>query len=479
MKIQKILSIFDNCIKKVIKNNKNIVSTGKKDILKSPVTYFTGLDKSYSNFPKDDIYRKTIMQSFGLPPLQHYRISSIVGSNELKSFMKKNSLTEAPFVPSIENIKNKSFASNLHMHTNASDGYLTIESLLNQATGYANGRFKKTGKPFLIAITDHDRVDSAQKAVQIIYNNPEKYKHLKVVLGCEVTSIANKIPKPKMVHTLVYCINPKNTMFKNFLDTKNKLKINLVSKMIDSANENYGKIFSLDEAKDFYNPINKGFTGVYNYVKSYTKTKVILNDIVMKNPEIRNLVKKNNPKFSASEELKNIKSFYSKINGNNKADKPEIILPLYFNKAYGIEENKMSEIINSDKKVLEKYSSLDFSPFKIYNFKQYNYCATFDEINSALKTSKESITGIAHPLDYIKNDSDIKQKIHLKNIYKTFKESLGDKFVFSERYYQSYSKTMDSVKLGNNATLDTLSNDYNIYNTGSLDTHGNCIFRRY
>lgn len=81
------------------------------------------------------------------------------------------------------------FRVSLHTHSNFSDGKATVEEFLECARKYADkvAAMKKNDNlpPFTIALTDHDNINGCAEIIKIIVQNPEKYKNLKFVSGCE------------------------------------------------------------------------------------------------------------------------------------------------------------------------------------------------------------------------------------------------------------------------------------------------------
>lgn len=135
--------------------------------------------------PKDVAYKKLLQQ--GLKDTFEINckiedLAPIAGPVELKRII--NNLK--PFQYEV----GENFRANFHLHTNASDGNLTPQEFLEQCFSWANEIFK-SGKTkdklpaFSAAITDHDNIQGAQKAIALISQEPDKYKNFKFVAGCE------------------------------------------------------------------------------------------------------------------------------------------------------------------------------------------------------------------------------------------------------------------------------------------------------
>ena len=189
----------------------------------------------------DADYKKTLANEIKIENLS--LLDSVAGENELKFLLSK--LDEQSFSPGnrtdknkidtfdLSNIKKHKFCANLHVHTNASDGTAPVEELLEAALKIANDNAAFDGSGFLLSVTDHDTVENAQKALQIVVSDKEKYKNLKLVLGVEISTTATEFlnqQKTLDIHTLLYCINPFEKRLTDFLQKKMKLKYELALK---------------------------------------------------------------------------------------------------------------------------------------------------------------------------------------------------------------------------------------------------------
>lgn len=145
-----------------------------------------------TRFPGDVAYKELLRQglkdSFGIS-CEVKDLESVAGPEELR------------FI--IGNLKPKhyrigeNFRANFHMHTNASDGKMTLGDYLEQCVDWANHIFRNPEHkdelpPFSAAITDHDCVSNAKKAIAEISQAPEKYRNFKFVSGCEFLFDARK-----------------------------------------------------------------------------------------------------------------------------------------------------------------------------------------------------------------------------------------------------------------------------------------------
>lgn len=122
---------------------------------------------------------------------------SVVAPNELKQLLKRF-LAEHfqtgsfPFNnPNkrevFTNVLEGKYRINLHSHSRKSDGIMTPSEFLKMAAKYADKakRLHPDLPPFTIALTDHNNIEGAKEILSLIAKNPDKYKNLKFVVGCE------------------------------------------------------------------------------------------------------------------------------------------------------------------------------------------------------------------------------------------------------------------------------------------------------
>lgn len=177
--------------------------------------------------PSDYAYKKLIQEglkdSFDLN-CKIEDLASIATPNEIKSLIKN--LKPQHYTPG------ENFRANFHMHTNASDGAMSLNNYLEQCVDWANYIFKKgfpkdNLPPFSAAITDHDTVLNSKKAIAAISQEPDKYKNLKFLSGCEFLFRDNVENPNKYFEAIGLGFNPfdKNLaeLFKNFR-SKNTIK---------------------------------------------------------------------------------------------------------------------------------------------------------------------------------------------------------------------------------------------------------------
>lgn len=446
------------------------------------------LKNETKEFPEDVQYRQNLLKNAGMNPAEYYKIRSIIGPQEIQSIMKNydNDANLYSVGQNDENIKSGLLRANLHIHTQASDGRLTVEELLDKAADYANKakglqpEYKK--EPFTIAITDHDTTDSVQKAIKIIAENPFKYRNLRVILGTEFTTYNAIAPKvvdtPTNTHVLAYGIDPNEKIFKNFVDGTKEKKLQLEKYMLKDANALGKNIFDLKESKEFSNFIDKNLLGICNHMESYLKTKYVLSEIVCKNNEIKKLLKEKNLSTNPQQLIKELDVYLEEKYNRNKPIKPIQELPKFVN------DDRFTALLAKDynkpehQKYLNDLSKINNDYYvKMDNTSKFNAMPRFEDLYNGLKGQKKAIIGLAHPLKPTWDLKTPNEKIKfLKDFYAKFKRGCKEKAKFSEVYYQSYKQTAEPSVL---EFLKAISKTLNLFRTGSADSHGKNIFKRF
>ena len=130
-------------------------------------------------FPADIGYKRLLQEGlkdeFGIS-CKIDDLKSVAGPQELMYIIKN--------LKSIHYKLGENFRAQFHLHTNASDGHMTVESYLEQCADWANRMFKSLNNkddlpPFSASITDHDYADNVKLAIAQISQNPDKYKNFK------------------------------------------------------------------------------------------------------------------------------------------------------------------------------------------------------------------------------------------------------------------------------------------------------------
>lgn len=241
--------------------------------------------------PKDAQYRERLCKGLAENlnfngKIEDYRLASITGSDELKDILNK--LKPENYSNGGEdliNVKNGLFRANLHSHTNYSDGNTDVKTLLEQATQYADKVFSKTGEKFILAITDHDTLDSSKEALKLIAQDPIKYKNLRFVPGME-KSYAHPSPNSQtgnpteVAEVIAYSINPFCPKLNKFIDELKNARKSVAEIILDKAFDRQlvSKKYSLKEAKLANNDHSKHLPmdiqwRAYDYLKELSPNK--------------------------------------------------------------------------------------------------------------------------------------------------------------------------------------------------------------
>lgn len=188
------------------------------------------------------------------------------------------------------------FRVSLHTHTNFSDGKASVEEFLESARKYADKVAKLNKKdglpPFTIALTDHDCIKGCQEIIKIIAKNPEKYKNLKFVSGCEFS-----VKNGSGHHDITgLALNPFDENLMKELENLASARKKTIKEFLQSQPEFNGKKITYDDVakfeKEYYESQNKpgkrcienisGIVAVRHAVKFYYKmTKQDVNHEIM------------------------------------------------------------------------------------------------------------------------------------------------------------------------------------------------------
>ena len=144
----------------------------------------------------DRDYLKTLAKGLGIQDIK--TLSVIMGPEELKKTL--SGLTLSDFDNGVQLIT-------LHNHTTESDGQVSPEKYMDNALAFKE---KYGYKDLIVAITDHDSIAGLVPALKSVQKNPDKYKGIRLVLGCElsVSYFDDRTRRPVDFELLHYGINP-------------------------------------------------------------------------------------------------------------------------------------------------------------------------------------------------------------------------------------------------------------------------------
>lgn len=335
------------------------------------------------------------------------------------------------------------FKANLHIHTEYSDGFMTVRELLDNAE-----KISEKNNDFLIAITDHDTIDGAKEAETLIKN----YNHVNICFGVEISTTGINFPnqtKPVQVHLLVYGINPHDEKLDYFLKTKRELKLQLAKDTIGKLNKalpHYN--FNIEEASKCHIMIAKGQDEVAHALKKYTSGKILLDYYIPDAEFSYDLpIKKFKYLFKGNEPYYRIyKKALELYIGNELPDIPEKI-----ENRIQIAREIYMQAHPSIGNMLEPFSSFE------------NAVEFVSGLNSG-------VMSIAHPA---------RTKAYCPEFYtylfEHFKKFGKDKALFYEGCYQSYEGEYYQKW---QSKIDEAAAKFNLIKTGGLDSHGKDIISR-
>lgn len=183
---------------------------------------YLDLRRYHIDSPMPDIeYKKAIIRDSHNLKFKLESLRSLMGPEELAEFIKANDNNPQIYVPSEENIRTGTYRANLHMHTSMSDGEATPLERLNDAQEYAQNNIKDGY--MVIALTDHNTDWSAKEIINILQNNPDGYKNLKIVPGIEMNTqyhVSKIITEPIDIHVLLWAVNPYDKFLNRFFEKK-------------------------------------------------------------------------------------------------------------------------------------------------------------------------------------------------------------------------------------------------------------------
>ncbi len=482
-------------------NNKKVVAAV------SEIT--TAFKEQMKEFPEDIKYRKNILNNMGLNEAEYGNLRPIIGPEEYNKVLKEFSDLPIHYTPGetlntaikdgyeLSGANNRTYRATMHMHTVHSDGSLTVEELLDKSAKYAdevelaikdNPEAKAKHAPFTLAITDHDTLEGCKEAVGIILRNPEKYKNLRVVLGCEM-SVENKmlgeeLNKPVGTHIIVNVINPFDAKLNKFLDEKKLARKDLGKRLIEECkqsiaeiNPNLSKELSHEDAQSLFPGLKYGIINSDYSVQDYATYKVLMSECIQNNPEVSNLFKAKSiePKEIDSNEL-----FNKYINAQPMLgfEKYYQGLKKYTSEALGISEKDAEEklVINDNtREILSRINTVTGN-----GGSKMELSPAYVDMEEAINLIKEQDSGymtIAHPAcinigERLKHPENSNRC--MSDIFRLFKKKGGDRALGAEIYYPYFGDLANSKEWLN--SMERYTKENNLIPTGGLDSHGKNIF---
>jgi len=506
--VVKLTSIKDNCLQRVDLsfNNDVFVPSKSAEAIKTKEIFQARIEKLKINYPKDYQYLKEIAESLNQAGIEIkenelYKLAPLVGEQEFEKILYELKPEEFKTGKKLENVQKGLFRANMHIHTTFSDGKMSVEEVLDQASRYSNkiARIQKSKgtkdeniKPFVLAITDHDRFDGTRKAIIEIIENPDKFKNVRFVPAGELTALyMNKdfLKAPVAFDFEAYCVNPFNKEINRFLELVINKRFDAFYEILDKINEKVNKGLSLAEAKKKY-PDIKSFKD--KEFRLYISEKLEEKNLKRLMPDCEKIFSKyDSQNYIGTEE--NNKIMLKIINEVNNLDEVSGMSIEKVQQNPEISKLTRMGISNSSFKNMrlyfEKQTNLDLND--IFNGKLEVTTPYIDKVVSTINDSGYGITGFAHPARinierYIDKNAPLLKDIPEKSknaeaigmLLEFTKNELGVKV--AEINYQ-YDKNYQGCK--NRKNIEGIVGDINRYcevlkllPTGGSDAHKNNMF---
>lgn len=463
----------------------------------------TTFKKTMETFPDDFAYIKNLAKHMGIKEGEEYKLNSVMGKSQLQKLLDEFTPADFSIGKDFDGARNMTFRVNLHNHTTASDGKLTVEQFLEQARKYADRIAQNTQSddkpPFTIAITDHDTLDGCRDALNILAADPEKYKNLKVVLGSEI-SVSNCDPeivsRPLNFELVGYCQNPYDEKLVKILDNIQQTRQKNVEQFLEKITDKFPEFnLNIDEAKEFHANLRTMRTnGVLYLAGDYARFKIALTEYVKR---INEILPDDAEKLSADKLFKQFgENYYYRMDAFGERNIPEYfqkhgLKDYLIEKGIWTEENAQDfeQIFKTDLKDKEDFitQTVKESLPTLHDRKQYSI-----NPEDIFEATTDGFYGFAHPaiIDFASdNISPARKKLceekmfapHENLVYEIFnslKQIGKEKFYASEINYQSYPQNADKKWMDFMKTIADNSN-LNLKYTGGIDAHKPSIFIKH
>lgn len=463
----------------------------------------TTFKKTMEAFPDDFAYIKNLAKHMGIKEGEEYKLNSVMGKSQLQKLLDEFTPADFSIGKDFDGARNMTFRVNLHNHTTASDGKLTVEQFLEQARKYADRIAQNTQSddkpPFTIAITDHDTLDGCRDALNILAADPEKYKNLKVVLGSEI-SVSNCdseiVSRPLNFELVGYCQNPYDEKLVKILDNIQQTRQKNVEQFLEKITDKFPEFnLNIDEAKEFHANLRTMRTnGVLYLAGDYARFKIALTEYVKR---INEILPDDAEKLSADKLFKQFgENYYYRMDAFGERNIPEYfqkhgLKDYLIEKGIWTEENAQDfeQIFKTDLKDKEDFitQTVKESLPTLHDRKQYSI-----NPEDIFEATTDGFYGFAHPaiIDFASdNISPARKKLceekmfapHENLVYEIFnslKQIGKEKFYASEINYQSYPQNADKKWMDFMKTIADNPN-LNLKYTGGIDAHKPSIFIKH
>ncbi|MDY6407265.1 MAG: 4-alpha-glucanotransferase [Pseudomonadota bacterium] len=196
----------------------------------------------------DESYIKVLAKGLNTRDIQS--LSVIMGPNELKQVLKDLSPTD---------FDDGKRLITLHTHTTVSDGQVAPLDYLDNALSFKE---KYGYHELILAITDHDEISGLPIVLKKAQKNPEKYRGIRLVLGCEL-SLAyfdERLRRPVDFEVLHYGINPFDKAYQKWLCDLRRSRQQILPAIFDFFKNKYPWAqLDINEFKAIHPSLSKGF----------------------------------------------------------------------------------------------------------------------------------------------------------------------------------------------------------------------------
>ncbi len=467
---------------------------------------FEQYKKETAEFPGDLKYREDLAKAIGLPRAEAHILRPIIGQEEFQSLMKQYKRKD--FQPGIRKyddvcdshdyryLNSGEFHANLHIHSTHSDGLISVQKLLRHSNAIAERNAKKFPEhkaPFMIALTDHDCVDGVRELLNLVAKNPEKYKNLRIVLGVEVSIIANTMKfqnKETSIHLHMLAINPYDKKLFDFLERKRHLKYELAQQTNTALNKELAPVlkelkieFSIKEAAKIHEMILKGLDEVSRPLKKYTFSKLLFSYYVENFNPVKKILTESGIEagnLSLERAMRGYLHLFRRPEGfvfNYKEGLSRYLsdeVKAKIGKIYNFEElvkdtpQYLLDAIEKCRKICEySHPSMNHMPEAFSGFED-----TIDYLYGV----EYGVFSIAHPGRTLVKDFDKSIDEIFSDMFSLFKKHGKNKAFSCEGCYQSYQ---GGTWLKYQESIEKNAEKYGLVQIGGLDSHGPNVISRY
>ena len=444
----------------------------------------------------DEQYKRDLMVGLHQNPEEFHKLDTIVGREEFLSFLRYAQDKPELYCGEKDDFFNSReaiFQANFHIHSTNSDGVMSVREFLDLGAKYADKFAEKNkGQKVYLALTDHDTVNGDKEALNIILENPDKYKNLGLILGVEMSSVFSSpfMEKKRDAHLLHYCVNP----YDHPITDLNNERIRLLHIDVKEA---------LQAAEIKYKYLNAPYHITYNFdeivrmrpqlklfphdarltLKDYMQFKLLFADLVTENKEVSQYLNRYGidvneldftiPKFMLTRTYK--RPYWLNYVDTTQAYLEKVLTEknpnlnlTHFREIFGSVnpnfyepfEQMEHEVLNPNSPLYIKFATkpLDFETV-VREFGKRHY----------------TVSGIAHPAYTLRGEANNPQKVQLAHDFVSrFQLYLGEKNMTIERHYP-YSKDVLPQWIN---LFYTVADKYEHIPSGGRDSHRNNFFSR-